>query len=77
MEPAYLPNNTTFLLSKPQTSQFILCRGSKVIPFLPPDRHTDRQMHILHPGEIFLYMEIYTFYYTVPSFGWLNHLLCL
>ena len=42
MEPAHLPNNTTFLLSKFWKFQFISCGRSKVIPFLLPDRHTDR-----------------------------------
>ena len=75
MEPAHLPNNTTFLLSKPWKFQFISCSGSKVIPFLPSDRQTDTQTHILHPymhGQDFFYMEIYTFHYNTL----LTHFVC-
>ena len=81
MELAHLPNNTTFLLSKPWKFQFISCSGSKVIPFLPPDRHTDRQMHILHPflhgQDFFLYGNLYLSPHYVRSFASLTHSLCL
>ena len=80
MEPAQLPNNTTFLLSKPWKFQFISCSGSKVIPFLPSDRQTDTQTHILHPymhgQDFFLYGNLYLSLHYIPSFALLTHFVC-
>ena len=62
MELAHLPNNTTFLLSKPWNFQFISCSGSKVIPFLLPVRRTF--CIPICTGEIFFCMDFYTFHNT-------------
>ena len=80
MEPAHLPNNTTFLLSKPWKFQFISCHRSKVIPFLPQDRHTDRCTFCISicTGKIFfLYGNLYLSLHYVPAFAFLTHSLCL
>ena len=77
MELAHLPNNTTFLLSKPWKFQFISCSGSKVIPFLLPDRQT----HILHPymhgQDFFLYGNLYLSQHYVSEWALLTHSLRL
>ena len=77
MEPAHLPNNTTFLLSKPLKFQIISCNGSKVIICLLPerhtpspshrltDRHTDTHFASLYEWVRFFSMWNYTFHYTM------------